>query len=189
MDTTSLCLGLGRLGSSPICPHPSDIGNRVKKRLKLKSKYRRRVEVATEYAKMIDDFNDMVDQRTLACHCLGPEPAPYVLHAIEIEEKNKCPLCSSLTLIFLLLSFFFFFSSAEMYAKMRAKKNVPLSNLRKGTPKSLRLLSSLKRRGPLPRPPWWKRSPHARKSSAWLTREKKRPTLACPTFGTTLALR
>ena len=44
----------------------------VKRRPKLKSKYKSRVNVAIEYAKMIDDFDDFVDLRTLARHCLGP---------------------------------------------------------------------------------------------------------------------
>lgn len=38
---------------------------------------------------MIDDFDDLVDLRTLACHCLGPKPSAYVLRAIEIEEKKS----------------------------------------------------------------------------------------------------
>ena len=78
----------------------------VKKRPKLKSRYRRRVEAATEYAKTIDN---LVDLRTLARHCLGLEPSPYVLHTIKIEEKSKCLICSSLTLIFFLLFCFFLF--------------------------------------------------------------------------------
>ena len=64
----------------------------VKKRLKLKSRYKRRVEAATEYTKTIDNFDDLVDSKTLARHCLGPKPSSFVLHAIEIEEKSKCYL-------------------------------------------------------------------------------------------------
>ena len=75
------------------------------KRPKLKSTYMRRVEAATKYAKTIDN---LVDPRTLARHCLGLEPSPYVLHTIKIEEKSKCLICSSLTLIFFLLFCFFF---------------------------------------------------------------------------------
>ena len=62
----------------------------VKKRPKLKSKYKRRVEVATEYAKTIDNFDNLVDPRTLTRHNLGPKPSPFVLRTIEIEEKSKC---------------------------------------------------------------------------------------------------
>ena len=86
---------------------------------------------------MIDDFDDLVDLRTLARHYHGPEPSSFVLRAIEIEEKSKCSFGSSREKI----PFFFFdkcFSFAEMttkfnqelYAKMRAK-NEPLSNLEK----------------------------------------------------------
>ena len=89
---------------------------------------------------MIDDFNDLVDPQTLAFHYLSLEPFAFVLCTIEIKEKkSKCLLSSSLPLFL----FFFFsnkcFSFAEMttkfnqgmYAKMRAKKNEPLSNSRK----------------------------------------------------------
>ena len=62
----------------------------VKRPPKLKSRYKRHVEAAIEYAKLIDDFNDLVDSRTFAHHCLVPKPSSYVLHAIEIEEKSKC---------------------------------------------------------------------------------------------------
>ena len=40
----------------------------VKKRPKLKSRYKERVNAATKYAKTIDDFDDLVDPRTLAPH-------------------------------------------------------------------------------------------------------------------------
>ena len=53
------------------------------------SKYKQRVEAAIEYAKSIDDFNDLVDPRTLALYCLGLEPFAYVLRTIEIEEKKS----------------------------------------------------------------------------------------------------
>ena len=64
----------------------------VKKHLKLKNRYKRHVEVATEYAKTIDDFDDLVDPRTLVRRYLGPKPSSFVLHAIKIEEKSKCYL-------------------------------------------------------------------------------------------------
>ena len=69
----------------------------VKRRPKLKSRYKSRVKVAIEYAKMIDDLDDLVDPRTLARHCLGPEPSAYILHAMKIEEKSKCFLGSLLS--------------------------------------------------------------------------------------------
>ena len=115
----------------------------VKRRPKLKSRYRKCVEAAIEYAKTIDDFDDLVDPRTLALHCLGPEPFSYILHTIEIEEKkSKYLLNSSLSfpfsIFFLFFYFYFYFFNkcfpfAEMtmkfnqgmYAKMRVKKNEP----------------------------------------------------------------
>ena len=111
----------------------------VKKCPKLKSRYKERINVATKDAKSIDDFDDLVNPRTLARHCFGPEPSSFNSHAIEIKEKIKCLFGLSKFLFF----FFFFnnkcFSFAkittkfnqEMYAKMKAKKNEPLSNLRK----------------------------------------------------------
>lgn len=57
----------------------------VKKHPKLKSKYEGCVQAAIEYASTIEDFDELVDARTLACHCLGPEPSHYVLRA----EKSK----------------------------------------------------------------------------------------------------
>ncbi|KAL0014155.1 hypothetical protein SO802_001224 [Lithocarpus litseifolius] len=87
----------------------------VKRWPKLKSRYRQSVEAVIEYAKMIDDFDDLVDPRTLALHCLGPETSTYVLRTIEIEKKKK-----------MMLKF-----NQGVYEKMRAKKNEPLSNLEK----------------------------------------------------------
>lgn len=57
----------------------------VKKHPKLKSKYEGRVQAAIEYASAIEDFDELVDARTLARHCLGLEPSHYILHA----EKSK----------------------------------------------------------------------------------------------------
>ena len=63
----------------------------VKRRPKLKSRYNEHVEKAIEYARMIEDFNDLVGSRTLAFHYLGPKPFAFVLRNIEIEEKkSKC---------------------------------------------------------------------------------------------------
>ena len=63
----------------------------VKRRPKLKSKYQERVEKAIEYAKMIESWDDLVDPRTLAFYCLGPDPSPFVPRNIDIEgKKSKC---------------------------------------------------------------------------------------------------
>ena len=55
----------------------------------LKSKYQGRVEKAIEYANSIESWEDLVDPRTLAFYCLGPDPSPYVLRSIKIEEKKS----------------------------------------------------------------------------------------------------
>ena len=61
----------------------------VKRRPKLKSKYQSRVEKAIEYTSSIESWEDLVDPRTLAFYCLGPDPSPYVLRNIDIEEKKS----------------------------------------------------------------------------------------------------
>ena len=53
----------------------------VTARLKLKSRYKGRVEAAT-----IDDFNELVDTHSLYHHYLGLEPYPYVLRSLLREE-------------------------------------------------------------------------------------------------------
>ena len=63
----------------------------VKRWPKLKSRYKGHVEKAIEYARMIENFDGLVDLRTLAFYCLGPELTTFVLQNIEIEEKkSKC---------------------------------------------------------------------------------------------------
>ena len=47
------------------------------------------MEKAIKYAKLIEDWDDLVDLRTLAFYCLGPEPSAFVLHNIDIEEKKS----------------------------------------------------------------------------------------------------
>ena len=81
----------------------------VKKHPKLKSRYKRRVQAATEYTMTIEDFDDLVESKTLAPHCLGPEPSPFVLHTIEIEENSKCSFGLSLTWILFFKQVFLFF--------------------------------------------------------------------------------
>ncbi|XP_075672036.1 uncharacterized protein LOC142641480 isoform X2 [Castanea sativa] len=89
--------------------------NLVKRRPKLKSRYKERVEKAIEYARTIEDWDDLVDPRTLAFDCLGPEPSAFVLRNLRIEGKKK------MTTKF----------NKGMYDKMRAKKDEPLSHLGK----------------------------------------------------------
>ena len=66
----------------------------VKEHLRLKSRYKERVQAAIEYMKMIDDFDDLVDPRTLACHFLGLE--------------SSCALSRSKRKVNFALIFFFF---------------------------------------------------------------------------------
>ena len=61
----------------------------VKGRPKLKRKYQDRVEKTIEYARMIESWEDLVDPRTLAFYCLGPDPSPYVLRNIDIKGKKS----------------------------------------------------------------------------------------------------
>ena len=61
----------------------------IKRRLKLKSRYRHYVKATIEYARTIEDFDDLVDLQTLTLHCLGLESSAFVLHTIEIEEKKS----------------------------------------------------------------------------------------------------
>ena len=64
----------------------------VKKRPDLDNKFDGRVQAAVKYAATIEDFNELIDPRTLARHCLGPEPSLYVLSALDREEKkHKLP--------------------------------------------------------------------------------------------------
>ena len=59
--------------------------------IELESKYKKSVEKAIEYVRTIKNFNDLVDLRTPAFYCLGPEPSSFVLQNIEIEQKkSKC---------------------------------------------------------------------------------------------------
>ena len=61
----------------------------VKERPKLESQIEERVQEAIKYARMIDDFDELVDPRTLARHCLGPEPSLYILQAINRERRKR----------------------------------------------------------------------------------------------------
>ena len=113
----------------------------VKRRPKLNSKYQGRVEKAIEYAKVIESWEDLVDPRTLAFYCLGLDPSPYVLQLIEIEGKKSAAHFSFVfTKIIidkcLLLAEMMTKFNKDMYARMRGKKDEPLSAL--GT-KSVRI--------------------------------------------------
>ena len=79
----------------------------MKERPELESRFDERVQVAIEYARTIKDFNKLIDPRTLAHHCLGPEPSLYVLSVLDREEKKrKLPLYTGWPFFFLSFSFF-----------------------------------------------------------------------------------
>ena len=63
----------------------------VKEHPELESGFDKRVQAAVKYAWTIEDFNELIDPRTLARHCLGSEPSLYILSALDREEK-KCKL-------------------------------------------------------------------------------------------------
>ena len=78
----------------------------AKERLELKSRFDERVQAAVEYARTIKDFSELINPRTLASHCLGPEPSLYVLNILDQEEKKrKLPLYMGLSFPFFCLNF------------------------------------------------------------------------------------
>ncbi|XP_030924495.1 uncharacterized protein LOC115951423 [Quercus lobata] len=87
----------------------------AKRRPGLKSRYKERIETAIGYAETIESWDELVDPRSLAFYNLGPDPSPFVLRQLGIEGKKK------MTTKF----------NKDMYAKMRSKKDEPLSNLGK----------------------------------------------------------
>ena len=72
-----------------IIPDPCVLHFEVKERPELESGFDKRVQAAIEYARTIEDFNELIDPRTLAHHCLGPEPSLYILSALDREEKKR----------------------------------------------------------------------------------------------------
>ena len=61
----------------------------VKEHPDLESKFDERVQAVVKYARTIEDFNELIDPRTLARHCLGLEPSLYVLSTLDREEKKR----------------------------------------------------------------------------------------------------
>ena len=75
-----------------IIPDPYVLHFVVKERPEIESGFDERVQATVEYARTIEDFNELIDPRTFACHCLGPETSLYVLNALDQEEKkHKLP--------------------------------------------------------------------------------------------------
>ena len=61
----------------------------MKDRPELEARFAERVQAALEYARTIEDFGELIDPRTLARHCLGPEPSLYVLSTLDREERKR----------------------------------------------------------------------------------------------------
>ena len=61
----------------------------MKECLELESRFEERVQEAIKYMRTIEDFDELVDPRMLANHCLGPKPSPYMFHAIDREERKS----------------------------------------------------------------------------------------------------
>ena len=61
----------------------------VKECLELESKFEEWVQATIKYTRTIDDFDELIDPRTLARHCLGPEPSLYVLSMLDREERKR----------------------------------------------------------------------------------------------------
>ena len=84
----------------------------------------------------LDDFDELVDPHTLARHCLGLEPSDYILRTIDQEQKkhelSELSYVRSSLLLFLRINFSLGAEmtsnfNKEMYAKIKGKKNEPLS--------------------------------------------------------------
>ena len=48
------------------------------------------MQKAIEYACTVESWDDLVDPRTLAFYCLGPEPSAFMLRTLSIEGKKRC---------------------------------------------------------------------------------------------------
>ena len=44
---------------------------------------------AIEHARTVENWDDLMDPRTLAFYCLGPEPSAFVLRTFSIEGKKS----------------------------------------------------------------------------------------------------
>ena len=108
----------------------------VKECLELEEKFKERVQKAIKYVSTLDDFDELVDPHTLARHCLGLEPSDYILRTIDREQKKhelfELSYVRSSLLLFLRINFSLGAEmtsnfNKEMYAKIKGKKNEPLS--------------------------------------------------------------
>ena len=108
----------------------------------LKSCYNECVQAALDFALSAEDFDELVDPRSLYDHFLGPEPSAYILQLILREERSKClnfaflsPWSLSHQHIYDLSSYFPYLVEVatrfnqDKYAHAKGKKNEPLSKL------------------------------------------------------------
>ena len=61
----------------------------MRKHPELKGKFEEWVQEVVKYTSTIKDFDELVNPRTLPHHCLGPKPSPYVLCALNREERKR----------------------------------------------------------------------------------------------------
>ena len=47
------------------------------------------MQKAIEYVRTVENWDDLVDPRTLAFYCLGSEPSAFVLRTLSIEGKKS----------------------------------------------------------------------------------------------------
>ena len=47
------------------------------------------MQKAIEYARTVENWDDLVNPRTLALYCLGSEPSAFVLRTLSIEGKKS----------------------------------------------------------------------------------------------------
>ena len=68
----------------------------------LDDNFKEKVQETIKYMSTIDDFDKLVDPRTLVRHCLGSEPSNYVLCALDREERKRELSCVRSSLLLFL---------------------------------------------------------------------------------------
>ena len=61
----------------------------MRKHPELKGKFEEWVQEVVKYTSTIKDFDELVNPCALPHHCLGPKPSPYVLRALNREERKR----------------------------------------------------------------------------------------------------
>ena len=89
-----------------------------KRQPKLKSRYKKRVEKAIEYVRTIENWDDLMDPRTLAFYCLELEPSVFICTLLKLKEKRvSVRFVSTDFLIYTCFLFFLFFTSVFLLQK------------------------------------------------------------------------